>query len=418
MLNKIYQVARHEYVSNVTRRSFLFTVFGLPAFVVVIMFIVVLITSQESITMEELGQIGYVDRADITTTDAQTDPIFVAYENEDAAMSALEADDIGAYIVLPEDYFQSGEVAAYYEENIPDDFDNAVADFIQAHLIASVDTPEQNNAAARLQDAVNQTIILEDSGRVVESTEGLLGLFLVPMIFAFVFVMSMQITSGFLMQGVVQEKSNRIMEILVTSIRPLELLAGKLIGIGLLGLTQIVVWLVAGAVTLLFAGDSALLASVTVPLDLVLIALLYFILTYFLMASIMAGIGVVVEGEQESRGYAGILGLAIWIPVFFVVTFLEDANGTLPVAFSIVPITSAVSMLLRISFGTVTPAEFALSIGALVLTTAFFTWASAKVFRWGVLLYGQNINLRSLWRVLRGPAEPGVVVQEPATKQS
>src|SRR5690606_27407420 len=138
-----------------------------------------------------------------------------------------------------------------------------------------------------------------------------------PVIFAMVLLMALQLSSTFLMSGVVEEKSNHIMEILITSITPYQLLAGKLLGLGALGLLQILIWIVVGLVGVSLGGNIAFFSGITLPIDFIVTVIVYFLLTYFLYSSLLAGIGAVMGSEQESRTIAGAVSLLIAIPFFF-----------------------------------------------------------------------------------------------------
>src|SRR5262249_30572612 len=153
--------------------------------------------------------------------------------------------------------------------------------------------------------------------------------------------------------GVVEEKSNRVIEMLITSITPSQLLIGKIVGLGLLGLTQLFIWMGAGLIALKLGQGSVALAGVTLPVDLLVITVAYFILNSFLLASLMAGVGAVAGGEQEGRLLGGIFSLIVVIPFFFIASFITDPNGTVPLVLSLVPFTAPISVILRMSFGTI-----------------------------------------------------------------
>ncbi|MBZ0292232.1 MAG: ABC transporter permease, partial [Anaerolineae bacterium] len=258
-----------------------------------------------------------------------------------------------------------------------------------------------------VQDPVELTVHIRDSGR--ELTENaIVGLFMVPIIFTIVFFMAMQTTSTYLMSSVAEEKTNRIMEILVTSVTPFQLLLGKIIGLGTLGLTQLAIWLVGGVVLLSVGQQSPFLAGVTLPLDLVLLALVYFVITYFLYAGIMAGIGASAGSEQESRQIAGLVTVIGVIPFFFFALFLTDPQNLLITIMTLVPFTAPLTVLLRSSLGSVPTIELIASLIILLVSAVFAVWASARVFRWSSLLYGQRATPRQIWRVIRGQNEANV----------
>ncbi|MEZ4671655.1 MAG: ABC transporter permease [Anaerolineae bacterium] len=220
--------------------------------------------------------------------------------------------------------------------------------------------------------------------------------------------MSSNVTSGFLMNGIVEERTSRIMEILVTSVTPLQMLLGKILGLGALGLTQLVVWGIAGAV-LIGAGQTLpFLKGVSFPLDMAVIFVVFFVLSYFLLASLMAGLGAVAGSEQESRQYSTVLSLVFVIPMIMITTFITDPNSPLAVALTFIPVTAPMTVLLRMGFGSVPLWQIILSLVILFASSVFVVWASARVFRWALLLYGKRITVREIWRVIRYSPEGAV----------
>ena len=260
----------------------------------------------------------------------------------------------------------------------------------------------------RLRNPVDLTIQVADSGRLLTDAN-IPVLIFIPLIFAFVFLMSSSVTSGFLMSGVVEEKTNRIMEILMTSVTPLQLLLGKILGLGALGLTQLVVWGVAGFALIGLGQGVPALAGIAFPTDLMILFLVYFLLSYFLFASLMAGLGAVATSEQESRQYSGIFSLIWVIPFFFITTLISEPNSSLAIALTLIPFTAPMTVLLRTGFGVVPTWQLLASMGILLVSGVVVVWASARVFRWGLLMYGKRASPRELWRVIRNSPPAGTV---------
>lgn len=410
-MKQIWLVASHEFWVNIRKRSFLFAVFGSPLLMIGLIGIVLLVTiaSEEGNSVETLG---YVDNAQVVAEGVMPPDYFVAYADVEAASAALDAEEIDAYAVIAETYLRSGRVEYYGFGSIPDDVEDDIEAWLGATIASGI---ESDLSPEFLRDPVNTRIFLETTGRELSGPEGFLVLFMVPVIFSFVFILGLQLTSGFLMSGVVEEKTNRIIEVLITSVRPLELLAGKLIGLSGLGFFQLGVWVLIGVVLFAVFGDTAILQSFEFPLDLVLLGLLYFVLTYFLFGSLLAGVGAVVDSEQESRQVAGALSFVIVIPFFVIFSFMEDPNGTIPTLLSYFPFTAGTSMILRSSFGIVPPEQVLLSLALLTASVLLIIWASAKVFRWAILLYGQRVSFKLILRALRGRTEIGVLPTEPPT---
>jgi ABC-2 type transport system permease protein len=396
-------VARREFLSNVRRRAFLFAAFGAPLFSIVVMYIVFAITVQSFETTEGIGLVGYVDQAGVLQAGIEQPEDFRPYPDETAARAALDAGEISGYFIVPANYIATGDIDLYLLTiAVPE----ALYDQIEAYLVANLGGSVAAERLERLQDPVNTQIQTLDNGRLVRDS-GIAGLFLTPIIFVMVFMLASQTSSGYLMSGVVEEKSNRIMEILITSITPMQLLVGKIVGLGALGLLQLVIWLVAGALVLQAGQGSTLLSGVYIPADMLALGIIYFLLTYFLIASLMAGVGAVAGGEQESRQLASIFSLLLFLPLFFLFNLFTDPNGTISTILTLLPFTSPVTTIIRMAFGTVPAWQLGVSLALLLLTTLFVMWASARVFRWSLLMYGKRPSLRQLIGIIRKPSGMG-----------
>jgi ABC-2 type transport system permease protein len=413
-MNKIALVARREYFFNLRRRSFLFAVFGVPLFTFVIWAIIFLVISASDQNLKDIGSVGYVDPSGILT-----DPVipqdkpelivpYAAYATEADARAALDAKTIGAYFVLPENYLKSGEVKTYSYSGIP----QALKDSIDALLLANLGKKIGGDVPlARIEDPVNLTIHAADTGRTLTEAN-IPALIFIPLIFAFVFLMSSNVTSGFLMNGVVEEKTNRIMEILITSVTPMQLLLGKIIGLGLLGLTQLVIWGAAGAILIRAGQTLPFLAGVAFPTDLVIVFLVYFILSYFLLSSLLAGLGAIAGSAEESRQFSSIISLVWVIPFFLITSMISEPNSPLAVALTLIPFTAPMTVLLRMGFSTVPAWQLAASLVILFLSALLVVWASSKVFRWALLLYGKRIGIREIWQVIRQSPQTATVTAQ------
>jgi ABC-2 type transport system permease protein len=194
-----------------------------------------------------------------------------------------------------------------------------------------------------------------------------------------------------------------MMELFVTSTRPSEMLWGKLLGLGALGLTQIVVWALFGVAFASTRGANIgqTLANLQLTPGLLLMGLAYFILGYLLFGSVMSGIGALVNAEQEGRQLSGILGTVGVIPFMLSFSYLTDPNGTIPRVLSLFPFTAPVGMILRVSWAVVPPGEILLSLGIMALTVVGTIWLSARLFRLGMLNYGKRLGLRDVVRAIR-----------------
>lgn len=417
-MNRVFRVAFREYNYNLRRPAFLFTAFGTPLMIVGIWVLIFTVFDNTGPDFSEFDTVGYVDNAaiiveDSLNTDDDPDFVFQPYENEASANSALESEALDAYFVIPADYITAGTVQRYANGDVPEDLNSTFQQLIAQNISQDL---EVGFPAERLVEPFSDmTVFLQDTGREL-SSEAVPVLLLTPMFFAILFWLVIQTTSTFMMTSLVQEKSNRILEVLVTSITPLQMIGGKIIGLGLLGLTQIIVWLVL-ALLFFIVGPStdalSFLEGFSIPFDLFLAGIVYFLLGYFLIAALLAGIGVLVGTEQQSNQYAAIVNLiGYFIPLAFFTTFIETPDAAIPTILSILPLTAPFSMVLRVGFGAVPAWQLALSIGVQIVIILIVTYASAKIFRWGMLMYGKQFTLRDITDVIFGNREMGVTNEQ------
>jgi ABC-2 type transport system permease protein len=267
-------------------------------------------------------------------------------------------------------------------------------------------------------DNLTEKVVIRQPGLERELPTAVLFVsFFAPFVFGMLLFISIMTTSQFLMSGVVEEKENRMMEVFTTSTRPSEMLWGKLLGLGALGLTQLLVWAVVGLAFALTQGTENVglaLQALQVTPGYIALLFVYFLLGYLFNGALMAGIGASVNLESEGRQTAGLLSFVYVLPFVFIFSFLTDPNGGIAQLLSLIPFTSPVAMIMRMAFADVPPLEIALSIVILLVSVLLIVWIAGRVFRVGMLSYGKRLNLRDIWRALR-EATPVAVVSKEAT---
>lgn len=400
---KLLTVAWREYYYNLRRPAFLFAAFGTPIIIAASFFLGGAFGDDNNIEdLAAYGQVGYVDLSEAQVLAPEKKPedqpdVFVRYEDEAAARAALDEGNLKAFFVLPANYLASGRLNLYSYESVPDNVKDLIDSFLLLNLSDGLET---DIPIERVRDTVtDMTVKLADSGRVVDEG-GLFFLLMLPMLFAILLMTSSFTTSGFLMSGLVEEKTNRVIEVLVTSVTPMQLLAGKILGLCLLGLTQVLILIISGFVGMVLAQRLDFLTDALIPVDMAILGIIYYLLSYFLLAAFLAGIGAVAGSEQESRQFSAFLTIPFMIPLFFIVNFILDPNGTGPVILSLIPITAPMAMMIRVGVTNVPTWQIIASLGILALTVIVTIWFSARVFRWGLLLYGKRLDLRQLLRVI------------------
>ncbi len=397
-MNRVWIVASYEFMSNIRKPSFLFALFGLPLMMGGI-FAIVTLVSTIAINSGEVraDAIGYVDVVPLTANLTNVPEGWQAFDTEEAARAAYDAGAIDGYFLLNQRFMRTGQLAFYARGSTSIELDDMIESFVMSALVSNT---QSDLPAERLEEPVNLNLFLLNTGRFLTPTS-LIVLLLVPIMFIVVFLTGIQLGSSFLMSSIIEEKTNRLIELLLTTLTPEQLLSGKIIGLGALALVQLLIWTMIALVAYLLTQNLEAMQDFSLPLDVLLVAFVYFVLTYFFYSSLLTGIGAVVDSEEESRQYAGIVSLALFVPLFFLFSFLSDPSGPIPTLLSYIPFTAAMSVSIRVVFGAITLPELLASMGVLLVSTLVVIWASARVFRFGILMTGKRVTLREVAQVLR-----------------
>jgi ABC-2 type transport system permease protein len=209
--------------------------------------------------------------------------------------------------------------------------------------------------------------------------------------------------AGYLFQSLAQEKSNRVMEILLVSLRPSQLLAGKLLGLGALTQLQYAIWIVLGLAGLLATGQDIgrMFAGIRLPAHQLLLVIPYALGGFLLYAALMAGIGALARDIEDGRTWLFVISLPMMVPIYLGVAISGDPNGPLAVTLSLFPFSAPVAMLLRMTSTVVPGWQIALSLILLLLTGIGTIWLMARLFHAQTLLSGETLSIRRFWAVLQ-----------------
>lgn len=403
-LSKIILIARREYWVNFRRRSFLLTAFVMPLITFVALAIVFRLLGQTLEDVSGFKNIGVVDQARIfSTTDGS--PIltlespFKLITDEAQAAADLQNEVLDAYYVIPANFLDTSEtIKSYQRRDLPlsEGINDQFTEIVKRALVTPLGDA---NLTSRVADPLDKVKIFRVGSDQELDESALFGSFFVPFIFVMLMFSAIMTTSQFVMSGLVEEKENRMMELFITSARPIEMLAGKVLGLGALGLSQLLIWGVFGLVLSSVQGTldlGRLLGNLSIGPSYLLLILVYFVLGYLFYGTLMGGLGALANAEQESRQFAGIISIVALLPIFFLVSYLENANGSIPVLMSMIPFTSASGMILRMSWAEVPPEQIALSIIILAVSIVVVVWVAARLMRLGMLNYGKKLNIREI----------------------
>ena len=430
-MNKALLIARWEFLSTVTRRAYIFSVVAMPLLFGIIGAIPVLSTRSAALSSATVP-IAVVDPAAIVDLDVATrlaiertqarprrastpsfDPAaraelvpvregLVKYADLPAALEALNARKVAAVYELADDYLTSGKISLYGRSNglfaqaFATQRQGQLADAIRASLLQSKLSGDAL-ARAYAPAARLERYTIDDAGRPSpDENAGTLGPFAGSFIVLILLTMSIFFSAGFLQQGTVEDKQNRVMEILLSSVTAEQLLVGKLLGLGAAGLLQVGLYVV-----LVIVPGSTVLSFFNVPLGGVMISLVYFALGYTLFACLMAGFGMIGRTQQETAQLSALWTLAAVSPMWFIMAITAAPNGVTARALSFFPLTSPVTMIIRLSIGNVPPVDLLISAVVLVVAIYFALIGAARIFRAATLMYGKRPNLPELIRWLR-----------------
>jgi ABC-2 type transport system permease protein len=360
--------------------------------------VIIIETQQDDRPFGYVDYSGALEGASMPNDDEETVEI-IAFPDEKSANAALEAEEIQGYHVIPEDYLDTLFVDFYYLEESPDtrvliDFD----DYVRANLVEGNPSTTQY----RIMDGTYLTVQSMDGSREFQESGGGFIAIILPLAIAMFFLFAIMGASGYFLQVVTDEKENRTMEIMLTSISPAQMIAGKSVGLVAVGLTQISVWIASMVVAWIVAQQFfEELQTVKLPWDVLIIFAAFFFPSYAIIAGLMITIGSVVTELQEGQQLSGIFNLLFTFPIFFGALVFAAPNSPLLIVLSFWPTTSLMTIVMRWGFTTIPFWQIAISWIISVITAFFVIWVASRVFRLGMLRYGQRITLKSALGALR-----------------
>ncbi len=407
---RMWRVALREMRESLRRRSFIFLTFVVPLLAVVLVGAVSLYQQARGPQDEEaqsaplLEPIGFVDHSGVVIDPVAFGGMLLPYESEATAREAVDQGEIAAFYVVPEDYLETGEVTRYAQQiNVAGDMP-----VFEALLRSSLLADQEPLLAARVQSPATIVThqVARDGGTDAGREVGGMDLFWIAYVFGILLMLTTFMTSGQVMGSVILEKENRVIEIVLSSLRPMALMAGKLLGQGLMGLMQLFTWLFAIFLMVTIADVDIpflrFLRAAQLSWQLAAAALIYFALGFALYGAMAAAIGAVSVNMREGPQYAMIYTLPAAMSIMFLPMMAEEPGGALALGLSIFPMTAPIAMMERLAVATVPLWQVALSMVLLALSVWGALWLAGRLFRANTLLSGQLPDVRGLWAIVAG----------------
>jgi len=307
--------------------------------------------------------------------------------------------EISAFYLVPEDYLGSGDVIY-----IRPDF-NPLGSSGQSQLFEWVLQVNLLGGDAALATLINGPLYLQETSQTPEPQrdEANIMTFFLPYAVTLLFYIVILGSASLLLSNVAKEKQNRVMEVLMSSVTPRQLLAGKIIGLGLLGLLQTLIWVGIGRLLLARSGETFNLpVAFQLPTSFLIWGLVFFLLGYAVYASLMAGLGALVPNLREASQSTFVVIFPLIIPMFLINVLISDPHGTISTLMSLFPLTAPVAMMTRLSAGGVPFWQPVLAAVLLSATAVLVVRSVARMFRAQTLLSGQSFNGRMFLKALLG----------------
>jgi len=410
-MNKTWIVLRHEINTLLHSRSFLLGVFLFPALGFLILLGVGILqknmeiyTSPEALSGEAQSDVkGLVDYSGIIREiPAELKGRIQPFDDEESGLQALEAGKITVLFVVSEDYLKTGKVRRISPRRNPfsGDFRAYPVDWLIEYNLFK-DRPDLLQRLVQPMNLEEETL----SSKKTRRDQNELQAFAIPYGTSMIFYLLIFWNSSLMLSSVNTEKKNRVIEILLTSITPHEIMAGKMLGLGIMGLFQTLIWLIAARLALSFAGRSIpILQGLQIPQEILVWGIVYFLLGYAVFSSMMASIGALAPNLKEASQVTILVALPLYIPFLFLNVLIFRPDSIVSVALSLFPLTSPVAMITRLSATAVPFWQLALAAVLQALTAWLVIRMAAGMFRAQNLLSGQTFNLKVFIKALAGKA--------------
>ncbi len=458
-MNKIRLIIRREYLTRVRKKSFIIMSLLGPlifaAYILIPMYFATLEDREEKLMV-------VIDDSGLFTAKGPDGPVFTIQETETIKFQVVQGvpietfketfEESGYYglLFIPANILASNSSLIYSTRQtsieISEYLKRSMESEIEDLKLAQHEIEDLERILAEVKTSINvKNIKWTKDGKTQESNTGVImgvGYLGGMLIFFFIFFFGSQV-----MRGVIEEKVSRIIEVIVSSVKPFQLMMGKIVGVGLVGLTQFLIWMVLSAVLVtglkaaffpeltqnpteqvvasdlfdqganaqdLSNGSTDILAAEDIDMAQEIFAslksinagimigsfLFFFIFGYLLYASMFAVIGSAVDNETDTQQLIFPVILPLILGLYVMISAINNPDNTLAFWFSIKPFTSPVVMMVRIPFG-VPWWQLALSGSLLIGTFLGMTWVAAKVYRTGILMYGKKVSYKEIWKWLR-----------------
>ena len=443
-MNKTLLILKQEYLKRVKKKSFIILTLLVPLLMAGMFGLIIFLSASND---KKERTIGVFDESSLFLNELGQEGVtkykFIPKEEYEKLKGNLKGSEFYALLFIPKDIFSNNIAQLISEKQLPFELNEQIQRKLSQYIerdkrqkvIDETGIPDLEDRLANTRTWITlNTMKISESGEAQKSSSIIAFIASYAMgiiIYFFVFMYGAMV-----MRSVMEEKKSRIIEVIISSVKPFELMAGKIVGTALVGLTQVAIWIVLGLVVVLgiqsfFTPESAqqisqsimesqqqmnatvaqatepnkvmevmeMIGNMNIPLILA-VFVFYFLAGYLLYSSLLGAIGAAVDNDEDSQQMVFPVTLPLILSIMLLFPIARNPEGPVAFWFSVIPLTSPVAMMARIPYGI--PAwELLLSMSLLILTTIGGIAAAAKIYRIGLLMYGKKVNIKELIKWLR-----------------
>lgn len=409
-MNKVLLIIQREYLTRVKKKSFIVMIFLVPG-LILLMSAAIALVAKSSSQLTHRQVVKVIDQSGLFTGKFH-DVKNIKFEATSQGLTEIKADlkkdDNLSALQIPANYDKKDAVQIYRKKKPSYTLTGEIER--QMNQIAIDNGLLKNKIDTALLHSIKSNISLNsieitDTGDKQANVGATIG---VGIACAILIYMSLFIYGAQVMRGVIEEKTSRIIEVIISSVKPFQLMLGKIIGVGLVGLTQFCAWIILSIIATKIAGAAFsapqgammdfLSVLKTIPFGYIMgIFFFYFLTGYLLYSALFAAVGSAVDSETETQQFMFPITLPLLFTYILSVSVLFQApDSPLAVWLSIIPFTAPVAMMMRIPFGGVTDLQLGVSMALMVIGFLFTTYVAARIYRVGVLMYGKKASFKEL----------------------
>mgnify|MGYP001381668769 CR=1 FL=1 len=415
-MHKIWLIIKREFLVRVRKKSFIvMTILG-PLLMAALMIVPIYLANESQ--EERIIAVNQQEKFIIEDTELLHFTIIPDFE----ANTLIKDFSQSPYYALL--YIEGEEFTLYSNQQISlsvsTDIKRQLEQLIEINNLKKAGIDPQIIANAKREIEITTKLVEEDGSSTNSHSEASMGIGFIAGILIYIFIF---MYGSMVMRGVIEEKTSRIVEVIISSVKPFQLMMGKILGVALVGFTQFTLWIlltiiISTVAELTFLDTSSMatemtsneqsiilaqIAQITGGINLIQIFLcfiFYFLAGYLMYSSLFAAIGSAVDAEADTQQFILPITIPLILSFILIQPIMDNPDGTLAFWMSIIPFTSPVIMMVRLPFG-VANWELLLSMGILVGTFIASTWLAGRIYRTGILMYGKKANYKELWRWIR-----------------